>query len=169
MEGDPAVRTLVATPIDTVAAKIAALIDALRPAVIVTIDGSDGHRDHAHIRDATLAAVESAAWATPRVYLHCLPQSLFRTWVEVLKAQQPDSTYLALGDLGTPEDLITTVIDTSAYLELREAAMSLHASQTPPYNVMPSDVRRDFLTAERLRRIEPEWSGGPVETDIFDD
>src|SRR4051794_12754856 len=168
MEGDPAAGTLVATAIETVAADIAPLIEELRPDVILTIDGSDGHRDHVHIREATLLAVDRATWTTPRVYLHCLPRSLFRTWVEVLKAQEPDSTYLALGDLGTPEELITTVIDTSAHLELREAAMALHASQTPPYNVMPPDVRRDFLTAERLRRVVPEWSGGPIETEIFD-
>ena len=167
MEGDPAPGTLFAAPLDAVADEIVPFIDELRPEVIVTIDGSDGHRDHVHMRHATLLAAERAAWRTPRVYLHCLPQSLLRRWVEVLQAEQPESTYLHLGELGTPEDLITTVIDTSAYLDLREAAMALHASQTPPYNAMPPEVRRDFLTAERLRRVAPAWSGGPLETDIF--
>ena len=32
---------------------------------------------------------------------------------------------------------------------------------------MPPALRRDFLTVERLRRIVPDWGGGPVETDIF--
>jgi hypothetical protein len=34
------------------------VIDRLQPDVVVTIDASDAHRDHAQIRDATLAAVE---------------------------------------------------------------------------------------------------------------
>ena len=90
-----------------------------------------------------------------------------RRWVEALQAEQPDSEHLALGDLGTPEELITTVIDTSAHLEVREIAIAVHASQTPPFNVMPADLRHEFLTVERLRRVQPEWTGGPLETDVF--
>jgi hypothetical protein len=32
---------------------------------------------------------------------------------------------------------------------------------------MPAGLRREFLTAERLQRVHPDWDGGPVETDIF--
>ena len=130
-------------------------------------DGSDGHRDHVHIRDATLLATDRAGWRTPRVYLHCLPQTLMREWVEHLTAKQPDSEHLALGELGTPEEQITTVIDTAAVLELREQAIALHASQTSPFEVMPAALRRSFLTVERLHRVFPEWTGGPLESDIF--
>jgi N-acetyl-1-D-myo-inositol-2-amino-2-deoxy-alpha-D-glucopyranoside deacetylase len=166
MDGVPAPGTLVDAPVDDVARVVAALIDDVRPDVIVTLDGSDGHRDHTHIRDATLIAQQRATWRTPRVYLQCLPQALMRRWVELLAEKQPDSDHLALGDLGTPEELITTVIDTASYLPLREQAMALHASQTSPYEVMPHALRHDFLAVDRLRRVYPEWSGGPLETDI---
>ncbi len=65
------------------------------------------------------------------------------------------------------EEQITTVIDTSGVLERREEAIRLHRSQTSPYEVMPAELRREFLTAERLRRIRPPWDGGPVETQVF--
>ena len=167
MDGEPAAGTLVAAPLEAVAARVASVIDEVRPTVVVTLDASDGHRDHAHIRDATLLATTTSSWRPDRVYLHCLPQQLMRKWVDALVEQQPESAHLGLGDLGTPEQQITTVIDTGAHLTLREQAMALHRSQTSPYEVMPEELRREFLTAERLRRVHPEWRGGPIETEIF--
>jgi hypothetical protein len=32
---------------------------------------------------------------------------------------------------------------------------------------MPDDLRREFLTTDRLRRVRPEWTGGPLETELF--
>ena len=75
--------------------------------------------------------------------------------------------HLQLADLGTPEELITTVIDTSALLEIRERAIAIHRSQTSPYEVMPAGLRREFLATERLQRVHPQWTGGPIETDMF--
>lgn len=167
MDGDTGPRALVAAPLAQVAERIASLIDEVRPTVIVTLDASDGHRDHVHIRDATIRAVERNSSTAPRLYLHCLPQRLMRRWVDALTREQPDSEHLHLGDLGTPESDITTVIDTTGFLELRESAIALHRSQTSPYEVMPAELRRQFLTAERLRRVLPVWDGGPLETDIF--
>lgn len=167
MEGEPELGTLVAAPLADVAARIAALVDEERPTVVVTLDASDGHRDHAHIRDATLAAMDLATWTPSSVYLHCLPQMLMRAWVDELVRKQPDSQHLGLRDLGTLEDQITTVVETADLLDLRERAIAVHRSQTSPYEVMPADLRRRFLTAERLRRVRPTWTGGPVEDEIF--
>ena len=167
MEGEPQETALVAAPLEAVAERIAALIDEVEPTVVVTLDASDGHRDHAHIRDAVLAAVDGSTWRAERVYLHCLPQELMRKWVHALTEQQPDSQHLGLSDLGTPAEKITTVIDTTGLLERREEAIKLHRSQTSPYEVMPAELRTEFLTAERLQRIRPAWDGGPVETEVF--
>lgn len=167
MDGEPVPESLCAAPLDDVAAVIASLIDEVRPTAVVTLDASDGHRDHAHIRDSTLRAAVVSSWRPSRVYLHCLPQQLMRKWVDALVHEQPDSEHLGLGDLGTPDDEITTIIDTTRFLELREKAIAVHRSQTSPYEVMPAELRREFLTAERLQRVHPAWDGGPVETDLF--
>jgi hypothetical protein len=45
--------------------------------------------------------------------------------------------------------------------------MAAHASQVSPYEGLPTDLRLDFLTAERLQRIVPAWTGGDRERDIF--
>jgi LmbE family N-acetylglucosaminyl deacetylase len=167
MDGDPGPGTLCAEPVGSVAATIAATIDAEQPEIVVTLDGSDGHRDHAHVRDATLLAAGRAATPPSAVYLHCLPQALMSKWVEALRAEDPDSNYVHLEQLGTPDERITTVIDTSDLLAVREEAMALHRSQTSPYDVMDPDLRCEFLGAERLTRIQPAWTGGERETEIF--
>ena len=167
MDGEPAAGTLCAAPIDDVAAAIVRLIDQIEPTVVLTLDASDGHRDHVHIRDATLEAVDQAGWSTPRTYLHCLPQALMRRWAEIIRADAPESAYLAVRELGTPPENITTVIDTADLLERREEAIAVHRSQTSPYEVMPPDLREAFLTAERLRRVRPPWTGGAAETEVF--
>jgi LmbE family N-acetylglucosaminyl deacetylase len=167
MDGEPGPGTLAAAPVEHVADAIVDLIDETRPTVVVTLDASDGHRDHAHVRDATLLAVGRASTRPDRVYLHCLPQQLMRKWVAALQEGQPESQHLQLADLGTPEELITTVIDTSALLEIRERAIAIHRSQTSPYEVMPAPLRREFLATERLQRVHPPWTGEPIETDMF--
>lgn len=168
MDGDPTPGTLCAVSIDDVASAIVPLIDELEPTVVLTLDASDGHRDHVHMREATLAAVDRATWSTPRTYLHCLPQSLMRQWAEIIRADAPESAYLAVRELGTPPEHVTTVIDTADVLDRREAAIALHRSQTSPYEVMPQDLRDDFLTAERLRRVRPPWDGDELEHGVFD-
>jgi N-acetyl-1-D-myo-inositol-2-amino-2-deoxy-alpha-D-glucopyranoside deacetylase len=167
MEGEPAPGTLVAAPLEEVAAVIVELIEELRPTVIVTLDGTDGHRDHAHVRDATLLAVDRAAWSTERIYFQCLSRELMQEWIALMQQENPDSVYLGYEGLGTPEAELTTVIDSSAELDRRQQAIALHASQASPYEILPPDLRRRFLAVERLRRVRPPWTGGPVETELF--
>jgi len=160
-------RALVAVPLDDVAETIAGIIDDVRPEIVVTLDASDGHRDHAHMRDATLAAVDRASWSVGRVYLSCLAHSLMQQWVEHLRAANPGSDYLELGRLGTPDDEITTVIDSSDVYDRRWQAIHAHRSQTSPFEIMPPELQRAFLATERLRRIRPPWPGGPPERTLF--
>lgn len=168
MDGEPGSDTLCAAPLDDVVGAVAELVEARRPTVVVTLDGSDGHRDHVRLRDATLAAVEAASWSPRRVYLHCLPRRLMRRWVDELSRHDPEAAHLGLGELGTPDDQITTLLDTSDLLDLRERAMAVHASQTPPYDVMPPDLRRDFLATDALRRVRPPWpDDAPREHRLF--
>ena len=167
MDGVPEPGSLVAAPLAEVANSIRRVIDEVRPEIVVTLDASDGHRDHAHVRDATLQAVDLATWPTARVYLHCLPQALMRSWAEELRRTDPDAPYLALGELGTPPELITTEIDSADLLALRERAIRCHTSQTSPYEQMSPDVRHRFLTVESLRRVRPAWPGGPRERALF--
>lgn len=187
MTGEATPVTLVGAPFEQVRDQIRAAMVAFAPDIVITLDASDGHRDHARIRDATLAAVDQADTShasntkdtrgsvdegdakhtTQRVYLHCLPQSLMKQWLAHMAAQNPDSDHLNIDVPGTPEDQITTIINTTVHLAQREQAMAAHASQTSPYEGLPHDLRQAFLTTDQLHRVLPAWTGGPRETDIF--
>ncbi|HEX4982415.1 MAG TPA: hypothetical protein VFV63_11975 [Ilumatobacteraceae bacterium] len=104
-----------------------------------------------------------------RVYLSCLARSLMQEWVAHLRAADPDSEYLDLGRLGTPDEHITTVLDSSEHYELRWQVIRAHASQTSPFEIMPPDLQRSFLATDRLRRIRPPWAGGPLERNLIGD
>jgi LmbE family N-acetylglucosaminyl deacetylase len=151
VDGDPAPGSLCAAPTAAVEAAMARALDVEQPDVVVTLDASDGHRDHAAVRDATIAAV-TAAGGDALVYLWCLPRSLMRE-------------FTGEDGFGTPDDDITHVVDTSGLLERRWAAMRAHRSQVPPYSAMSPELQRAFLATDRLRQVVPPWPGGPVATD----
>ncbi len=152
MDGTPAEGSLAAADPAAVEDAVAAVVEEVRPHVVVTLDASDGHRDHAVVRDATLAAVARTSWRPARVYLWCLPRSLL-------------AEFSGVPTLGTPDDEVTTVVDVSAHLEQRWRAMRAHRSQVPPYDSMGPDLARSFLDTDHLQRVSPPWAGGDVEQD----
>jgi N-acetyl-1-D-myo-inositol-2-amino-2-deoxy-alpha-D-glucopyranoside deacetylase len=152
MAGELEPSTLAAADPARVAAEVRAVIDELRPDVVVTLDASDGHRDHAVIRDATLAAVDAARHRPAATYLWCLARSSMARWARHAAGDRTDA-YLALGELGTPDEDITTVVDVTAHLPVRWEAIRAHASQASPYDDLPEDLQHEFLAIDRLRLV----------------
>ena len=152
VDGEPAAGSLVAAPAADVEAAVAATLADVRPDVVVTLDASDGHRDHAKIRDATLAAVASARDKPAAVYLWCLPRSLMRR-------------FTGLDTLGTPDQDLTTIVDVEPLLDQRWLAMRAHRSQAPPYLAMDAALQHAFLSRDHLRRVWPDTPPGVVEDD----
>jgi N-acetyl-1-D-myo-inositol-2-amino-2-deoxy-alpha-D-glucopyranoside deacetylase len=151
--GEPRAGSLVAADPDDVAARVASLIDEVRPDVVVTIDQND-HRDHAAISHATLAAVDRSRHRPSLVYVWCLPRELLARF-----SGNPDI------ESGTPEVDVTTVVDLSRHLDLRWRAIRAHSSQVPPFDAMSEELQLAFLGTDRLRRVVPAWDGGELEDD----
>ncbi|TFV73825.1 PIG-L family deacetylase [Blastococcus sp. CT_GayMR19] len=162
-DGAPPPGSLCAAPLDAVAGVLERLITDLRPAVVVVLDGSDGHRDHRHVRAAVHAALaaaptgDGAAEGTPQLYEHCLPNALMRRWLDEMRSLRPGTAYHSLdpADLGRADEDITDVVDGSGVLALREAAMAEHRSQASPFDGLSDELRRAFLTADHLVRVAP--------------
>jgi LmbE family N-acetylglucosaminyl deacetylase len=150
MAGHPGPGTLAAALADQVDAAVRHVAEQFVPDVLLTLDASDGHRDHRVVRDATVRLAEERGLPA---YLQCLPRSLMARWVEHMVSTQPDLEHLALGELGTPDSEIDVVLDGKAYLEDRERAIGLHRSQTSPFEGLPAELRRSFLAADHLRRV----------------
>jgi len=150
-DGEASAGTLEAVPVALVVDEVRAAIDEVRPDVVVTIDASDGHRDHARIRDATLAAVDAVEQPPAATYLWCLARSSMAKWVQYVHGHD---AYLAMADeLGTPDDEITTVLDVSAFVPIRWAAIRAHASQASPYEDLPVELQHEFLATDRLKLV----------------
>lgn len=153
MSGGPAPLTLAAAPLEDVTEAVREVIDDLRPRIVVTLDASDGHRDHVVMREATLAAVDTSAHPPQATYLSCLARSLMVRWAERMRATGGGDAYLALASLGTPDEEITTTVDVVEHLPKRWEAIRLHESQASPYDDLPEDLQRDFLGADQLQLV----------------
>jgi LmbE family N-acetylglucosaminyl deacetylase len=167
MSGEADAATLVGAPEAEVRSAVEAVVADFRPDVLVTLDASDSHRDHVRIRDTAVAVGRAAG--VPRIYLACLPRSLMRRWVDHVRVERPDMEHLNAdtAGLGTPDEELTTVLDATEHLPARERAIAAHVSQTSPFEGLPAELRRAFLDTVHLRRVHPDWSGGPPETRLF--
>lgn len=153
MAGDPPPGALVSVDPALLAAEVQAVIEELRPEVVVTLDASDGHRDHVAIRDATLTAVDASAHPVAATYLVCLARSSMTRWADHMRTTGGGDAYLAMAELGTPDADITLVVDVEQHLATRWAAIRAHDSQASPYDDLPEELQHDFLAKDRLRLV----------------
>jgi LmbE family N-acetylglucosaminyl deacetylase len=156
-DGDPLPGTLCAASVDDVAGVLRRLVGDLRPTVVVVLDGSDGHRDHLHVRAAMHAALAELPEPRPQVVEHCLPNALMRRWLDEMRSLRPDTAYHALDPavLGRADADVTDVVDVSDVLDRREAAMAEHRSQASPYDGLSPELRRAFLATDHFARVVP--------------
>lgn len=165
-DGPPLAGSLCAAPVAEVARVLADLLGELDADVVLTLDGSDGHRDHLHIRAATRAALDGHRGATgdraPVLVEHCLPNSLLRRWLAEMQAVRPDTAYHALdpATLGRNDTDVTDVLDVADVLDCREAAIAEHRSQLSPFEGLSAGLRRAFLTADHLARVDLHGHAG---------
>ena len=154
-DGAVAAEALVATDVERLAVELAEHLAVIGADVVLTLDGSDGHRDHLHVRDATLRAVQRLE-PRPRLVHSCLANSLMRRWAAVMAEAQPDAAHLTIdvAELGRP-DVELDVIDTAAVLGVRERAIACHRSQASPYDELPADLRRAFLANDHVVDATP--------------
>jgi N-acetyl-1-D-myo-inositol-2-amino-2-deoxy-alpha-D-glucopyranoside deacetylase len=169
-DGDVAHGALVAAPAARVAVALRRLLADLRPDVVLTLDGSDGHRDHRHVRAAVEAALRGSPEPRPALYEHTLPASLLRRWLVETSEARGDDAYHALEEdaFGRPDAEVTDVLDVRDVLAQREAAIAEHRSQTSPFEGLSAELREAFLVTDHLVRVplpvrtEPEaWRSLP--------
>lgn len=168
MSGEAAPTTLWGAEEADVVAAISEPVRSFAPDVLVTLDAGDGHRDHERVRDAVLEVADAAG--VPQVYLSCLSRSLMRRWCDHQQLVHPDSPYLDVDELrlGTPDELITTLVDVRAHRAELDRAMAAHGSQSSPFDDLPDGLTDDFLDTARARRVVPPWDGGPIATSLVD-
>ena len=168
MTGEMGADTLAGAPLEAVVEAVGRVVRDVDPDVVVTLDPveTDGHRDHTRIGQATVEACKArpATW----VYAWTVPRPMLARWFEELERVRPTAEHLDLDrkGLGRPTEDITTILDTTDALDVRDRASALHRSQTAPFDSMSEDLRMAFLTNDHLIRFQPAWTDGPLEHEL---
>jgi LmbE family N-acetylglucosaminyl deacetylase len=161
------------TPVERVAARLAALLEQHRPDVVVTYpaDGGYGHPDHIHTHRATVAAVRDVE-GVRKLYFTARTDAFRRRMQRVqdkLVASAQGAPQPPLRTPATATADITTVVDTLSTLVRRRAALASHTSQldgTHWLDMPDADFAALFDTETYVRVLDT--TGAPVpETDLF--
>jgi LmbE family N-acetylglucosaminyl deacetylase len=162
------------TPVDEAAARLADLMRTYEPDVVVTYNeyGFYGHPDHIQANRVTVAALEK--WGAPvKLYYTALARSRLKGFRDMLReegiAGGPPEEVEQDPNFGTPDELITTVIDCSAVASKKYASLEAHASQSENifFLQMGEELFSRIMGSESFVRVL-DHTGAPVpEDDLF--
>ncbi len=114
-------------------AALAAVIDELRPHVVVTYDpeGGYGHPDHIHTHRVTTAAVDTAQWPVPKFYWTVTSTTAMSAGLAALTDVPAEWTRISVDDVwfGHPDDAIDAALDLAEHLPAKLAALRAHQTQ----------------------------------------
>ncbi|GAA4965561.1 hypothetical protein GCM10023238_36550 [Streptomyces heliomycini] len=147
-----------------------------RPDVVVTYDenGFYGHPDHIQAHRITMAALEMTA-LTPKVYWTTMPRSgcsgsgrscasSIRTCRSRTLPRPRDGR-----DTASPDDEITTWVDTTAFSGQKFDALAAH-SQSGREHLLPQDGKERFgelMGTETFVRVQDATGAALPENDLF--
>lgn len=163
-------------PLDQAAAKLAAILREERPDVVVTYDadGTYGHPDHikAHlVTNAALDLLEKEGWRPSKLYYTGIPRTLMQQFMAALpddaQRQERESTITIPG---TPDELLTTQLDVSDYVDRKREAFAAHVSQNDPnswFSTMADQIYRMAFGTEYYRLARGKPGSKLPENDLF--
>jgi LmbE family N-acetylglucosaminyl deacetylase len=143
---DPA--AFIQQPTEAVARKLAAMLDEIRPDLVITFseEGAYLHPDHIHIHDSVVATSQLAPDLVPHLYFSSFPREFF---FEL--ANQDHGAFAGMSEerrnrMGQPLSAFTAVLDVEPYVDRKVTAFGAHKTQ------QPKEGERDFLESEEARR-----------------
>ena len=160
------------TPVEVAAARLGALMEQYRPQVVVTYDerGFYGHPDHIQANRVTLAA--TAATGIPdKLYYTGVPRSMLAGFAELLREHgvEPPGPFEEDAEFGTPDELISTYVDCTAYTDRKYDSLATHASQAE--NIFFLDMGRPLFASvfgrEAFVRVQDRTGAAVPEDDLF--
>ncbi len=159
---------------------IASLVEVIRetqPEAVLTHDptGGYGHPDHvtmhSHVTEAFSLAADSAyqpdlargapPWQPGLLYWVCFPRSNFRRmWQLMIDAGiTPPFASQEVETIGTPDELVTTVVDVSPYVDVKIESLNCHRTQIDPngpFSQLPEHLLRESMSTEYFALAAPK-------------
>ena len=160
------------TPVEQPAHRLADLMRAYEPDVVVTYDekGFYGHPDHIQANRVTHAALDE--WGVPaKLYYTAVARSSLRGLQDQLVAaglERPIDVE-ENPDFGTPDELVTTTVDCSAVANRKYASLAAHASQSDNifFLQMGEELFATIMGSESFVRVRDHTNAALPEDDLF--
>ena len=163
-----------------VISQIVEILREVRPELVITHDptGGYGHPDHTtmnhHVTQAFSLAADSGypgtseskmpLWQPRLLYYVCFPRRNFRRlWQQMMDAGiTPPFASMEVESIGSPDELVTTVVDVSDYVDVKIASLGCHQTQmdpTGPFAQLPEEILREIMSTEYYTLAVPEGAG----------
>ncbi|WP_049571640.1 PIG-L family deacetylase [Nonomuraea sp. SBT364] len=158
--------------VDVAAARLAELMERYRPHVVVTYDETGGsgygHPDHVQAHRITMAAAE-ATGIPAKLYHTAIPRAAIQRMFELMRSSGLETGFEPSGDFGTPDELVTTVVDVSAFVERKLKALRSHESQGENIFLlrMPEEAQQQAFSHEAFIRVRSSVNAPAHEDDLF--
>jgi LmbE family N-acetylglucosaminyl deacetylase len=157
--------------VDQAAGRLAALMRRYRPQVVVTYDehGFYGHPDHIQAHRITVAATATTG-VPDKLYFPAVPQSAMPRFAALLEehgVSLPGD--IADAPFGTPDELISCVVDCSAVTARKYESLAAHASQAENifFLDLGPDLFAEIFTEEAFVRARDRTTAPVPEDDLF--
>ena len=158
-------------PAGQVSARLAEIIEEVRPRLVLTHDptGGYGHPDHRAIHRHTTQAFKQTVNQTGGagnefLYYVCFPRSNFRRMWQQMKDMgiEPPFASLEVEKIGSPDEAVTTVRDVTEYVDIKIASLDCHRTQMSPngpFAKLPKPMLREIMSTEYFTLAQPEHAG----------
>jgi mycothiol conjugate amidase Mca len=175
--------------LDDATARLVELVRQYRPSVIVTYNenGFYGHPDHINAHRIAVRAYELAGdpthrsengldpWAPQKLYYTAISRSAMAEFGKRLReagiaAPVEDGMEGDQPAWGTPDELVTTVVDVAAHVEQKRQALFCHATQMGPevfFAKLPQPLFRQLFAHESFQLVHARVPTALPETDLF--
>jgi N-acetyl-1-D-myo-inositol-2-amino-2-deoxy-alpha-D-glucopyranoside deacetylase len=156
------------------AGKLAAVVRTERPDVVITYaeDGVYGHPDHIkahHVTNAALDLLAAEGRPVAKLYYTAIPRSMMEAFMEQMPEEaqrQNENMRIA----GTPDELITTRIDVSMFVDRKRSAFAAHVTQNDPnswFTTMADQIYELAFGTEYYQLVRGKAGSELPETDVF--
>jgi len=119
--------------LESAARDLVRIILEVKPQVLVTYDdfGGYGHPDHIQAHRVAMRAAElvESEWNIRKIYWNAMPRSVIQKGIDAMKAAGSDFMGVDNADelpFAKPDDVVTTVIDASEFVDQKMKAMASH-------------------------------------------
>lgn len=154
---------------DMVISRVSQIFSDIKPDIILTHDptGGYGHPDHktisSYTTEAYLKMVHREKSIKSALYYVCFPRSDFqRVWETLYELGiKPPFASENLDDLGTPDEVVTTIVDVRDYVDTKIESLNCHKTQIDPngpFEQLPETMLRDIMSIEHYQLAYPKYS-----------